>query len=147
MQFLFPLIIIITTYTCILSKVFNRKLNKDESDLEAHNTISLKSLDEISIKKISKIRKQTTISEASTQRGKKLEGRQHGGNQSTKSKIKTIQLTATVIILYIICSTPFFIGMILQEMRLYDTNRVFSNMLFFTFILFKIFINFIYRIY
>jgi hypothetical protein len=147
MQFLFPLIIIITTYTCILSKVFNRKLNKDESDLEAHNTISLKSLDDISIKKISKIRKQATISEASTQRGKKLEVRQHGGNQSTKSKIKTIQLTATVIILYIICSTPFFIGMILQEMRLYDTNRVFSNMLFFTFILFKIFINFIYRIY
>lgn len=44
------------------------------------------------------------------------EFRQHCQKNYSKSKIKTIKLTLTVIIMYIICSTPYFIGMILNVM-------------------------------
>jgi hypothetical protein len=46
---------------------------------------------------------------------KKVSIRQHGNMVNiTKSKMKTIKLTLTVIIMYIICSTPYFIGMLLN---------------------------------
>lgn len=43
-----------------------------------------------------------------------LSFRQHCSRSLSKSKIKTIKLTLTVIILYIICSTPYFTGLILN---------------------------------
>ena len=42
--------------------------------------------------------------------------RQHCTKNFSKSKMKTIKLTLTVIVLYIICSTPYFIGMIVNLM-------------------------------
>ncbi len=40
--------------------------------------------------------------------------RSHCSKNFSSSKIKTIKLTLTVIILYVICSTPYFIGMIMN---------------------------------
>lgn len=114
MQFLVPLILIIACYTRILIKVFSRK-DKKESNLNTQPTVNLKHLNDESTIDISAIERQNTISEHSTQRIKKLEIRQHG-TTFTKSKIKTIKLTLTVIILYIICSTPYFLGLIMNEL-------------------------------
>jgi hypothetical protein len=40
--------------------------------------------------------------------------RQHCSKNLSKSKLKTIKLTLTVIILYIICSTPYYVGLIMS---------------------------------
>ena len=113
MQFLVPLILIITCYTRILKKVFNRRDKKDHN-LNIEQTANLKHLNDETTIDVSEIR-HNTISETCTQRIKKFEIRQHG-TSFTKSKIKTIKLTLTVIILYIICSTPFFLGLIMNEL-------------------------------
>jgi hypothetical protein len=43
-----------------------------------------------------------------------VEFRQHCSKNFSKSKMKTIKLTLTVIVLYIICSTPYFVGLIMN---------------------------------
>lgn len=101
MQFFFPLIIIIACYTFILKKLFKRKNRKDETDFDSSARSTIKST-----------RKHKSISETEIENlREKLQCRQHGNTAKfSKSKIKTIKLTLTVIILYICCFTPFFIG-------------------------------------
>jgi hypothetical protein len=52
--------------------------------------------------------------------------RQHCAKNFSKSKMKTIKLTMTVIALYIICSTPYFIGLIMNLMLKQD-NYILSR--------------------
>lgn len=42
------------------------------------------------------------------------EFRQHCAKNFSRSKMKTIKLTLTVIVMYIICSTPYFVGMLMN---------------------------------
>lgn len=106
MQFFVPLLIIMGCYGRISIKVFKRKNKKDYSSSRT-----------ISSKNVSEDRQGTLLIESNTQRAQKIEFRQHGNSTKfTKSKIKTIKLTLTVIILYIICSTPFFLGIIMNEL-------------------------------
>jgi hypothetical protein len=42
------------------------------------------------------------------------EFRQHCSRNFSKSKIKTIRLTFTVILMYIVCSTPYFVGLLMS---------------------------------
>lgn len=42
------------------------------------------------------------------------EFRQHCTKNFSRSKMKTIKLTLTVIVMYIICSTPYFVGMLMN---------------------------------
>lgn len=48
--------------------------------------------------------------------------RQHCAKNFSRSKMKTIKLTLTVIVMYIICSTPYFVGMLLN--LLLDSSKV-----------------------
>jgi arginine vasopressin receptor 1A len=61
--------------------------------------------------------------------GGDFELRQHCAMNFSRSKIKTIKLTLTVIILYIICSTPYFIGMIMNVMMSsYNPSKLISKL-------------------
>jgi hypothetical protein len=60
--------------------------------------------------------------------------RQHCAKNFSKSKMKTIKLTMTVIALYIICSTPYFIGLIMNLMLKQDNyilSRIYQVDIFF----------------
>lgn len=48
--------------------------------------------------------------------------RQYCAKNFSRSKMKTIKLTLTVIVMYIICSTPYFVGMLLN--LLLDSSKV-----------------------
>jgi hypothetical protein len=63
--------------------------------------------------------------------GGDFELRQHCAKNFSRSKIKTIKLTLTVIILYIICSTPYFIGMIMNVMMPSITSKTIRKLFFF----------------
>ncbi|CAF0901003.1 unnamed protein product [Brachionus calyciflorus] len=67
------------------------------------------------------------------------EFRQHCQKNFSKSKIKTIKLTLSVIILYVICSTPYFIGMILNVMLQESLNiKFFKYMIVLSCLLFQL---------
>ena len=67
-----------------------------------------------------------------------MELRQHCAKNFSKSKIKTIKLTLTVIILYIICSTPYFIGMIAMMMTTQNNSKVIRYLIVLSCLLFQL---------
>jgi hypothetical protein len=112
MQFLLPLIIIVTCYFSISLKVIQNARNKSQHGhfklTKAKSTLNplLNKPYDVEHSDVDSIRKcETTQTVASS-------FRQHCSKNFSKSKMKTIRLTLTVIILYIICSTPYFLGII-----------------------------------
>lgn len=142
MQFLIPICIIIGCYATISVKVFNSIKGKNETK-KFRSTYSGKNVSEnssclIGADKPSFERSKTLNTHSSSHSYSKFsykqtfsvnsdisspeanrlmpEFRQHCHKNFSRSKIKTIKLTLTVIMMYIICSTPYFIGMILNVM-------------------------------
>lgn len=159
MQFLIPLCIIIGCYASISLKVFNSikrkstskstssKLAKAESDMDLENSKKLLSFEndyasnessrcntiKIETKASSMFSKLSNASR--TVSSNQISFRQHCQKNFSNSKIKTIKLTLTVIVLYIICCTPYFIGMIMNLMLKPEhyANKIISKEFFFIF--------------
>ncbi len=154
MQFLIPLIIIFFCYISISLKVLNNnffKPKKKQKRLDELET-KVKFLDDANFQienesnqTISKVNKK--INEQNEQEF----FRQHRSSKNiNKSKIKTIKLTSSVILLYIICSTPYFIGILLnvvlnssQFMRLSKCFLNFYHLLFIIKLIFLLLISII----
>jgi hypothetical protein len=112
MQFLLPLIIIVTCYFSISLKVIQNARSKSQ-----HGQLKLTKQKPT----FSPILNKQSDMEQSDDLIRKCEPsqasfRQHCSKNFSKSKMKTIRLTLTVIVLYIICSTPYFLGIILNLM-------------------------------
>lgn len=125
MQFLIPLCVIIVCYASISVKVFSnrndmaRSTIKYTSKLAKNDPSARKTLLASSSSQGNEHQLHSPVDGTETPRSKKdnvLSFRQHGRKNFSKSKIKTIKLTLTVIILYVICSTPYFVGMIIHLM-------------------------------
>ena len=126
MQFLFPLFIIICCYASISVKVLDSIKNKSDGKNTKKKQIKKIDSDDASTKflnndtsireAISNIETMSSaIHQKFTKSSKKNSSfRQHCAKNFSKSKMKTIKLTMTVIALYVICSTPYFIGMIMH---------------------------------
>ena len=135
MQFLIPICIIIACYASISIKVLSSIKNKSDDNRKRmptkrfdpeENTTRLFSYEgnETSINESTQIEKVSKPVANKKSAAKKHDSttssvnhisfRQHCTKNFSKSKMKTIKLTLTVIVLYIICSTPYFIGMIMN---------------------------------
>jgi hypothetical protein len=136
MQFFIPLVIIVCCYASISVKVFDSIKNKSNDkdakkshlkkmyfDDEATKCLKLENaLEPVS----NDIENMSTSPHKKTNAVKNTSFRQHCAKNFSKSKMKTIKLTMTVIALYIICSTPYFIGLIMNLMLKQD-NYILSR--------------------
>lgn len=141
MQFLIPLVIIIVCYTSIsiqvlrslkgkntsekASKTASKKENSDSRERESALLLKPSNINQLSGSNQSIVMKKAQEMNGG---GDSFEMRQHCAKNFSKSKIKTIKLTMTVIVLYIICSTPYFIGMVLMTHLKGDPGKLISEL-------------------
>lgn len=127
MQFLIPLIIIFFCYFSISVKVLNNNFfkskQKETSGIKNMNSIKEKSVDQLESKmkllnaneQITNVSNFSKTTKKNNNQNEQDHFRQHRSTKNiNKSKIKTIKLTSSVIFLYIVCSTPYFIGILLN---------------------------------
>ena len=125
--YVIPLIILVISYSCICYAVWQSTVSKEPS-IRFKGKTSNRNTKNGTCSGVGESTSSTTYKRVATVDSKgqhHLNPRAHyGGRSITKSKIKTVKLTLTVILCYLVCWGPFFVS---QMWAAWDINAPFEG--------------------
>nr|QVK46041.1 G protein-coupled receptor [Proales similis] len=114
MQFCIPLGLIIASYSRILKQLMEQPFNSNRSDV-CLNEKQPNEISELVESPKKMVESQSKTIEPNTSSEENIKNFQNNSSKRiSKSKMKTVKLTLTVIVLYIVCSTPYFFAIFLN---------------------------------